>query len=69
VVKKLDQDDSLTWHGITLYGQVDVGAVYQNHGAPLNNSAGAGWNYLIAKNSNARSLVWRPIRAAARSSS
>jgi predicted porin len=52
VVKKLDQDDSLTWHGITLYGQVDIGAVYQDHGAPLNNSAGAGWNYLIAKNSN-----------------
>jgi predicted porin len=52
VTKKLDQDDSLTWHGITLYGQVDAGVVYQNHGAPLNNSAGAGWNYLIARNSN-----------------
>lgn len=50
--KKIDQDDSLTWHGITLYGQVDIGAVYQNHGAPLNNSAGAGWNYLVARNSN-----------------
>jgi hypothetical protein len=25
-------DDSLTWHGITLYGLVDMGVAYQNHG-------------------------------------
>jgi predicted porin len=52
VANKLAGDDSLTWHGITLYGQVDLGMVYQDHGAPLNNTAGAGWNYLIGKNSN-----------------
>ena len=45
-------DDSLTWHGITLYGLVDMGVTYQNHGAPLSNTAGLGLNYLIAKNSN-----------------
>src|SRR5258708_17163947 len=28
VANKLARDDSLTWHGITLYGQVDVGMVY-----------------------------------------
>jgi predicted porin len=46
------QDDSLTWHGITLYGLVDMGVTYQNHGAPLSNTAGLGLNYLISKNSN-----------------
>jgi predicted porin len=45
-------DDSLTWHGVTLYGLIDVGLTYQNHGAPLNNTTGVGLNYLIAKNSN-----------------
>jgi predicted porin len=45
-------DDSLTWHGITLYGLIDMGVTYQNHGAPLSNTAGLGLNYLISKNSN-----------------
>jgi predicted porin len=45
-------DDSLTWHGITLYGAVDAGLAYQTHGAPLSNSAGFGLAYLISKNSN-----------------
>jgi predicted porin len=50
--KKAPVDDSLTWHGITLYGLVDMGLTYQNHGAPLSNTAGLGLNYLISKNSN-----------------
>jgi predicted porin len=50
--KKPPLDDSLTWHGITLYGLVDVGVTYQNHGTPLNNLAGSGLNYLISRNSN-----------------
>jgi predicted porin len=45
-------DDSLTWHGITLYGLVDAGLSYQNHGAPLSNVSGFGLNYLISKSSN-----------------
>lgn len=45
-------DGSLTWHGITLYGAVDMGVAYQTHGAPLSNSAGFGLGYLISKNSN-----------------
>ena len=50
--KKAPVDDSLTWHGVTLYGLVDMGLTYQNHGAPLSNTAGLGLNYLISKNSN-----------------
>lgn len=29
------EDDSLTWHGITLYGVVDVGIQYDTHSAPF----------------------------------
>src|SRR5258708_22858336 len=50
--KKAPVDDSLTWHGITLYGLVDLGVTYQNHGTPLSNLAGPGLNYLISRNSN-----------------
>src|ERR1700719_1299388 len=45
-------DGSLTWHGITLYGGIDMGLAYQTHGTPLSNSAGFGLGYLISKNSN-----------------
>ena len=45
-------DGSLTWHGITLYGTIDMGLAYQTHGSPLSNSAGFGLGYLISKNSN-----------------
>jgi len=45
-------NDSLTWNGITLYGLVDMGVTYQNHGAPLSSTAGAGLDYLISRNSN-----------------
>ena len=45
-------DGSLTFHGITLYGALDIGVAYQSHGAPLSNSAGLGLEYLISKNSN-----------------
>jgi hypothetical protein len=45
-------DDGLTWHGITLYGLVDMGVTYQNHGAPLSSTGVLGLNYLIQKNNN-----------------
>ena len=45
-------DGSLTFHGITLYGALDIGVAYQTHGTPLSNSAGLGLEYLISKNSN-----------------
>ena len=44
-------DDSLTWHGITLYGLFDLDLSYQSHGAPLSKTRAEGVNYLIAKNS------------------
>jgi predicted porin len=49
-------DGSLTWHGVTLYGGVDLGVSYQSAGTPLNSDYGPGLEYLITKNSN-RSLV------------
>jgi predicted porin len=52
IKKAPPQDDSLTWNGITLYGLVDMGLTYQNHGAPLSSTASLGLNYLISKNSN-----------------
>jgi len=45
-------DDSLTWHGITLYGIVDVDLQYETHGAPFNNYWFAGGSELVQKNSN-----------------
>ncbi len=45
-------DDSLSYHGITLYGTIDVGYAYQTHGTPLNLNSGSGLEYSIQKNSN-----------------
>jgi predicted porin len=40
-------DDSLTWHGITLYGIVDLGLQYNTHGAPISDYFPAGGNDII----------------------
>src|SRR3984893_10716545 len=45
-------DDSLTFHGITLYGIVDVGVQNQTHGAPISDSFVAGSAEIVQKNSN-----------------
>lgn len=45
-------DDSLTFHGITLSGIVDLGVAYQTHGAPLNADYHSGLEWVISKNSN-----------------
>jgi predicted porin len=45
-------DDSLTWHGITLYGIVDVGLQNQTHGAPISDYFVAGSADIVQKNSN-----------------
>jgi len=44
-------DTSLTLHGITLYGLVDIGLQYETHGATLSDFFPAGGNGLIQKNS------------------
>lgn len=51
-VAKAADDTSLTWNGITLYGAIDVGVAYQNHGTPYTDSWYPGAEWLISKNSN-----------------
>jgi predicted porin len=45
-------DESLTWHGITLYGIVDMDFQYENHGAPFSNYFISGGSDIVQKNSN-----------------
>ena len=45
-------DGSLTMYGVTLYGTVDVGLMYQTHGTPLSPVLSTGVEELISKNSN-----------------
>ena len=42
-------DGDFTFHGITLYGGIDLGVGYQSHGNPFNGTCGPGRNYLISK--------------------
>ena len=44
-------DESLTWHGITLYGVVDLGLQYETHGAPFSDFHPAGSANIVQKNS------------------
>ncbi|MBS0591219.1 MAG: porin [Proteobacteria bacterium] len=46
------EDINLTWNGITLYGTVDVGVGYQNHGTDYSPDMYYGLEYLVSKNSN-----------------
>ncbi len=46
------QDNSLTWHGITLYGIVDVGLQYDTHSAPFSDYFMASSGDVVQKNSN-----------------
>jgi predicted porin len=45
-------DESLTWHGITLYGIIDVGLQNQTHGAPISDYFVGGSAEVVQKNSN-----------------
>lgn len=53
-------DDSLTYHGITLYGIVDLGLQYQTHGAPLSDYFPAGSSDIVQPNSNHSTLGLTP---------
>ena len=46
------EDQSLTWHGITLYGIVDLGFSYETHGAPISDYFPAGISEPVQKFSN-----------------
>ena len=44
--------DTLSFHGITLYGTVDLGLAYLTHGAPLSQTYGPGLPFMLQKLSN-----------------
>ena len=44
------EDSSLTWHGITLYGIVDIGVQYNTHSAPYSDYFPATSGSLLQKN-------------------
>ena len=46
----------LTYHGITVYGTIDLGVAWQSHGTPFNGASVTGIEEFISKNGN-RSLV------------
>ena len=44
-------DDSLTWHGITLYGVIDIGVQYDTHSAPFTPYRAAASGNIVRQNS------------------
>ena len=44
-------DDSLTWHGITLYGVIDIGVQYDTHSAPFTPCRAAASGNIVRQNS------------------
>jgi predicted porin len=54
------KDCPLTWKGITLYGEIDVGAGYSSHAAGFNSSFPQGVSELIAKYSQGARYQWIP---------
>jgi len=53
------KDCPLSYAGVTLYGNIDGGYGYQEHGVPMGNSADK-VNYAIQKNSNHSIWTWAP---------
>jgi len=47
----INGDDSLTWHGITLYGVVDIGLQYDTHSAPFTPYRPAASGNIVRQNS------------------
>ncbi len=45
-------DDAFSWHGLTLYGIVDIGIANQTHGTPLSDYYAQGLEYSVTSNSN-----------------
>jgi predicted porin len=54
----INQDGTLTWNGITLYGTVDMGVAWQSHGTPFDGAYSNGIEDIISKNSNR--ARWNP---------
>jgi predicted porin len=47
----ITSDEALTWHGITLYGVIDLGLQYDTHGAPFSDYRPAASANIVQKNS------------------
>src|ERR1700722_21028956 len=47
----ITDNDSLTWHGITLYGVIDIGLQYDTHSAPFTPYRGASSGNIVRQNS------------------
>jgi predicted porin len=58
--KPPEADSSLTLHGITIYGIVDLGLQYETHGAPYSDFFPAGGNGLLQKNSDKSVIGFTP---------
>ena len=52
--------DLLTWRGITLYGNVDIGVGYQTHGQDLSPNFPTGRNYLVGRASGGSEFGFNP---------
>jgi predicted porin len=48
----ITDNDSLTWHGITLYGVIDIGLQYDTHSAPFTPYRPAASGNIVRQNSN-----------------
>jgi predicted porin len=48
----ITDSDSLTWHGITLYGVIDIGLQYDTHSAPFTPYRPAASGNIVRQNSN-----------------
>jgi hypothetical protein len=49
--------DKMSWHGITIYGTVDVGYAYQTHGAPLGGAFYPSLEYNLNGSKNANRAI------------
>src|SRR5260370_29515544 len=49
-------DDSLTWHGVTLYGVIDIGVQYDTHSAPFTPYRPAASGNIVRQNGS-RSVI------------
>ncbi len=52
--------DTLSWQGVTLYGNIDVGYAYQNHGVPVGASFPQTLEYNIWNAKNASKTISTP---------
>src|SRR5580658_2075905 len=50
----ITDDDALTWHGITLYGVIDIGYQYDTHSAPFTPFRPAASGNIVRQNSAGR---------------